>query len=763
MNDRLRPPQEEVVAYAGGLMGVSAVPGSGKTFTLSHLAAALVERLADQGLSEEQEVLIVTFTNSAVNSFRHRIGQLVRQERGLLPYVGYRVRTLHGLAHDIVRGRPGLVGLEEGFDIVDERVSTRIMREIAEGWARQNADFLLDYIAPEFMEDDYKLRRLLGGDGVQLIVEVAGRFVKQAKDERKTVEELRALLDGAAADLPLARMGLDIYEMYQRALSYRGAVDFDDLVRLALEALDLDPAYLERLWAGWPYILEDETQDSSQLQNEMLRLLTDGRNWVRVGDPNQAIYTTFTTADANFLRAFLRERGVTPRELPHSGRSAQPIIDLANALVDWAAHEHPVEDLRGALAVQHIEPTPPGDTQPNPDESFIYIDYDPEQNVTPEREIERVVSSLANWLPDHRDWTVAVLTPENQRGFMVAEALKARGIEYEELLRSTSATREAAAQLRAVVDLLAEPTRAGALATLYQEVWWPRHLGADPQTDEALLYDVAHALRSIQSVEDFMWPGPEGDWLDQSPWFDDVPLRADLTAFRAKVGEWLHAASLPIDQLILTVSRDLFDQPADLALAHKIAVVLRSIARNNPTYRLPELGGELRLIAENQRRFLGFDDAQAGYEPRKGVVTVATMHAAKGLEWDRVYLMAVSNYGFPSGQPQDTYIAERYFVRSAPGLPPGQLDHLNLEAEALEQLELLIAGRAGDYEEGKASLDARLEYAAERLRLLYVGITRAKRDLIITWNMGRYWQRGQVNQPSTPLIALYNVWKETEG
>jgi DNA helicase-2/ATP-dependent DNA helicase PcrA len=242
-----------------------------------------------------------------------------------------------------------------------------------------------------------------------------------------------------------------------------------------------------------------------------------------------------------------------------------------------------------------------------------------------------------------------------------------------------------------------------------------------------------------------------------------VSLRADLAAFRAKVGEWLYAASLPIDQLILTVSRDLFDQPADLALAHKIAVVLKSIARNNPTYRLPELGGELRLIAENQRRFLGFDDAQAGYEPRQGVVTVATMHAAKGLEWDRVYLMAVSNYGFPSGQPQDTYRDERYFLRPPLAQPPGQLDHLNLEAETLEQLELLIAGRTGDYEEGKASLDARLEYAAERLRLLYVGITRAKRDLIITWNMGRYWQRGQVNQPSTPMIALYNVWKGRQG
>ena len=107
---QLRESQKAVVAYEGGKMGVSAVPGSGKTFTLSYLAASLVERLAADGRIDEQEVLIVTFTNPAVNTFRKRIARLVQQERGLLPYVGYRVRTLHGLANDIVRMRPGQIG-----------------------------------------------------------------------------------------------------------------------------------------------------------------------------------------------------------------------------------------------------------------------------------------------------------------------------------------------------------------------------------------------------------------------------------------------------------------------------------------------------------------------------------------------------------------------------------------------------------------------------------------------------------------------------
>ena len=102
-------------------MGVSAVPGSGKTHTLSALAAQLV---AGGALADDQEVLIVTLVNSAVDNFARRVDEFV-VARGLLPHVGYRVRTLHGLAHDIVRERPGLLGLSNEFQIADERTSGR--------------------------------------------------------------------------------------------------------------------------------------------------------------------------------------------------------------------------------------------------------------------------------------------------------------------------------------------------------------------------------------------------------------------------------------------------------------------------------------------------------------------------------------------------------------------------------------------------------------------------------------------------------------
>src|SRR5512136_522817 len=122
---QLRPAQEEIMRYRSGKMGVSAVPGSGKTWTLSLLAAEII---ASGVLADDQEVLIVTLVNSAVDNFYQRVSGFV-SSAGLLPNLGYRVRTLHGLAHDIVRERPGLVGLADDFQIIDERLTEQILED----------------------------------------------------------------------------------------------------------------------------------------------------------------------------------------------------------------------------------------------------------------------------------------------------------------------------------------------------------------------------------------------------------------------------------------------------------------------------------------------------------------------------------------------------------------------------------------------------------------------------------------------------------
>src|SRR5690349_23586080 len=105
-----RPSQEQILRYRGGRLGIAAVPGAGKTQILSALAAQII---ASGSLGSDQEVLIVTLVNSAVDNFESRIKRFF--DNPLQALYRYRVRTLHGLAHDIVREKPGRVGLVGGL------------------------------------------------------------------------------------------------------------------------------------------------------------------------------------------------------------------------------------------------------------------------------------------------------------------------------------------------------------------------------------------------------------------------------------------------------------------------------------------------------------------------------------------------------------------------------------------------------------------------------------------------------------------------
>ena len=688
-------------------MGVSAVPGSGKTTTLSALAAKLVR---ESKFERGQQILIVTLVNSARSKFDQTVRSFLGEGNlGTL----YRVRTLHGLANDIVSERPGLVGLSDDFQIIDEFEAKAIIADAVTAWFSAHRDFgVEEYLSPDHQQKD-KSRWLWREKATDIALEV----IQKAKDFRWRPNELHDAFAASTQSLPLAEMCLSIYESYQRGLQYRGGVDFQDLIRLAVDVLEASPDYLATLQRRWPYILEDEAQDSSQLQEQILRKLAgEAGNWVRVGDPNQAIYETFTTASPEFLRSFLTEPGVVACELPESGRSAQRIIDTANHLIRWSL-KHPNSQIRArqpltAPFIQAANNNPP-DTDNNV--KFMF-----DERRSSEKEREDVAKSVRAWLAKNPESTVALLLPTNANGAKMGELLQSLKIPHVEVLRTTTSTREVARTLHHIADFLAFPTDAAKLGKAF--VAFMRD-----ERESAEAVETANQLKKLKHVEQFTAPRDK-DWLLDARSASDQPEKFELLErFRANVQRWQNAALLPIDQLTLTISSDLFKEPAEIATAYSIAVHLRSFVEANPEFRLPDCVVELGEIVRNNRKFtgLGEDDDQFDPTSYKGQAVIITHHKAKGLEWDRVYLMSVNNYDFPSADANDQFQSESYFAR----------DRLNLSAEALAQLKALKTGEP--YREGEATELARIEYCAERLRLLYVGITRAKRELIVTWNTGK--------------------------
>jgi DNA helicase-2/ATP-dependent DNA helicase PcrA len=338
---------------------------------------------------------------------------------------------------------------------------------------------------------------------------------------------------------------------------------------------------------------------------------------------------------------------------------------------------------------------------------------------------------------------VAVLTPDNARGAEFVKLLQSHGLTCVELLNKSSPARSTAETLQGVLGCLADPDSPAKLSQAF--LAWQWRQVKSPETRTAV-QALAASIAACPRVEEYLWPRAGVTWPNAHEFADEATQF--LADFRERVQRWQAAAGLPIDQLLLTLIPDLFDQPADIVRAYRFAVVLRDYSDTNPNWTLRQLAAEIDRIASNERHLAGAlgEDVTLDPEKHRGEVVVATMHKAKGLEWDRVYLTALNNYDFPSGAELDSFKSEYWFVR----------DGLNLQAEALGQLEALRPeGRP--YVEGEPSTEARWDYIQERLRLLYVGITRARRELIATWNTGK--KRTQT--PAVAFTELRTFWEQS--
>lgn len=753
----LRPAQAEILQYQNGRLAISAVPGSGKTFTLSLLAAQLI---ADGRLNADagQQILIVTYLNASVDTFKARIRK--RLDEIGLPPVGFDVRTLHSLALEIVRVASSGVGeTADTLVVLDETQANHFLALAVDGWIETHPD-----LWQAFLPDNSPQMKARWRD---ITERTARAFIRAAKNERYHPDQIvrrletgdRRLendsLQSSVSQSPLLLMMAGIYGRYQSILARQAALDFDDLIWQAADLLEHRPDFADELRQRWPYVLEDEAQDSVPLQEVLLNTLTgpDG-NWIRVGDPNQAITSTFTAAHPRFFNAFADRPDVVSRPLPNSGRSAPLIIGAANTLLDWVVDKHPVAEVRAeTFRRQHILPTPPGDAQPNPLDSEARMQI----KVYKHREDEELpaIARLAmRYAQANPAYTLAILVPTNQTGYAIAEHLDELDVPYDNLLRGGSHEREIAAAMHAILAVLADPLDTKALVAAHASLHELGHPAAVGPTDGL---DRFHTLlRSVHRPEALLFPWQEDDLVNALP--AGVVTEVDLPHIERLAHFLRHVfalRTLPIDDLALALGDELFAwgeiHEGDLAIAYQIASIMRRWRDTQPEWRLPELVAQLADVANGRRSLPLSTPADFGFEPEPGRITLTTQHSAKGLEWDAVFLVGIDGFWIP-GSLDAPFLGVHDFLGGDP------------TAEVVAQLRYLMKGESGLHDERTATESAHIEVISERLRLLYVGITRARRYLHLSRSRAtRQYNKERDAEPATVMGVLYQYLKEQEA
>ena len=311
----LNEPQREAVTHGEGPLLILAGAGSGKTRVLAHRIAFLMH--TEQARAEE--ILAITFTNKAASEMRERVQRLLGMgTRGMW------LMTFHAACARVLRSEAERLGYTRRFTIYDQADARRL--------ARRSAD-------------------AVGVDPKRFTPAAIHNQISAAKNRLMDAAEYRA-----AAASPFEEMVAEVYEIYERDLLRMNAMDFDDLLLRTVNLLELYEEVRERYRGAFRHVLVDEYQDTNHAQYRLLQLLVGGgrrpsgeaqdrderpsyagpvghRNLAVVGDDSQSIYS-FRGADIrnilDFQEDFPDARVV---KLEQNYRSTETILSAANAVI----------------------------------------------------------------------------------------------------------------------------------------------------------------------------------------------------------------------------------------------------------------------------------------------------------------------------------------------------------------------------------------------------------------------------------------------
>ncbi len=294
----LNEQQHAAVTAPPGPALVIAGAGSGKTRTLTYRVGFLLE----QGIPPDR-ILLLTFTNKAAKEMMRRVCDLLEQELPSL-WGG----TFHSIGNRILRLHANLVGYQRDFTIMD----------------REDAKDLINACLGE-AAIDVKATRFPKA-------EVLSDIFSMAVNMRKTIPEILA----SEYDYfeSLAPQISDLAQRYVARKQATNAMDFDDLLSLWLKLLQDNPAVCEQYQRRFQFVLVDEYQDTNQLQSELIDLLSARHhNVMVVGDDAQSIYAWRGANFQNIMKFPERHADAKVYKIETNYRSTPQILDVANAAI----------------------------------------------------------------------------------------------------------------------------------------------------------------------------------------------------------------------------------------------------------------------------------------------------------------------------------------------------------------------------------------------------------------------------------------------
>ncbi len=293
--ENLNKPQRQAVTSPIGKLRVLAGAGSGKTKVLVHRIAWI---LASEQASTYQ-VLAVTFTNKAAAEMKGRIQSVLGQAESTN---GFWVGTFHGICHRILRIHFERVGLIRDFQILDRADQTRLIKRIMK-------DFKID---ESFISS-------------KLIINEISNYKENGKRFTDVVTENPD---------PILEQVLTVYKEYEIRCKNASLVDFAELLLLTVELLDADKTIKKHYQNRFKHILVDEFQDTNKIQYKLIQLLTNNEtDLFVVGDDDQSIYGFRGAKVEHILDMQNQYKGLETIKLEQNYRSTANILNAANAII----------------------------------------------------------------------------------------------------------------------------------------------------------------------------------------------------------------------------------------------------------------------------------------------------------------------------------------------------------------------------------------------------------------------------------------------